>query len=198
MTGLFTQIFLTFFFIGLLNFGGGGAMISLIQGQVVETHGWLTEAAFTDIVGISQSTPGPIAINCATYTGYEVIHKAGGSVFLSTMGSATATLAVILPSFLILFLILRIFNRFNTSPVFKNTMKALKPAVGGLIGAAAIMLTFRIYWNGNVPEAQIIQENFPNWKAWLTFGCAFILCYKKILGPIAIIIASGVIGLMIY
>ena len=80
---LFWELFYTFFLIGLLNFGGGGAMVSLIQSQVVTLHEWLTEGAFTDIVGISQSTPGPVAINCATYVGYEVIHSAGYGVGLS-------------------------------------------------------------------------------------------------------------------
>ena len=77
MTALLLQLFTTFFFIGLFNFGGGGAMLSLIQGQVVTVKGWISQEMFTDIVAISQSTPGPIGINCATYVGYEVMQGAG-------------------------------------------------------------------------------------------------------------------------
>ena len=87
MIGLLLQIFWCFFVIGLFNFGGGGAMISLIQNQIVEVHGWLTEGAFTDIVAISQTTPGPIGINCATYVGYQVMHDAGYSNLLATIAS---------------------------------------------------------------------------------------------------------------
>src|SRR5574344_793310 len=115
--GLLWQLFSTFFFIGLLNFGGGGAMISLIQGQVVALHGWLTEGAFTDIVAISQSTPGPMAINCATYVGYEVMKTSGYGQLLAVFGSAVSTLAVVLPSFLVFFVVIRLFNKYHNSPV---------------------------------------------------------------------------------
>ena len=98
---LFLQLFWVFFLIGLFTFGGGYAMLSLIQAQVVVSHPWLTESAFTDIVAISQMTPGPVGINCATYVGYEVIHQAGASHLVGILGSLTATLAVMLPSFLI-------------------------------------------------------------------------------------------------
>src|SRR5574344_1908796 len=101
MLTLMIQIFTTFFVIGIFTFGGGYAMLSLIQGQVVMAHGWMTESAFTDIVAISQMTPGPIGINCATYVGYDVVTKAGGSHLLGVLGSFSATFAIVLPSFLI-------------------------------------------------------------------------------------------------
>ena len=173
-------------------------MISLIQGQVVSVHGWLSEAAFTDIVGISQSTPGPIAINCATYVGYEVIRTAGGSAFLASLGSAVATIAVVLPSFIIFGAIVRLFEKFHKSPVFTDIMKALKPTLAALIGAAAVVLTVRISFVDGALDAGIIRENFPDWKAWLLFAAAFLLSYTKKVGPIAIIIASGITGLLIY
>src|SRR5574344_789465 len=156
--GLLWQLFSTFFFIGLLNFGGGGAMISLIQGQVVTLHGWLTEGACTDIVAISQSTPGPMAINCATYAGYEVI---------------------------------------KTS-VYACTMSVLRPAVAGLIAAAALILIISTSWNGGTPTVTLIRDNFPDWKSWLLFGAAFALSYLNKAGPITIILAGGVLGLLIY
>ena len=91
---IFVQLFVTFFVIGLFTFGGGYAMLSLIQTEVVVRHAWLTESAFTDIVGISQMTPGPIGINCATYVGYDVVTQMTGSPLLGIAGSATATLAL--------------------------------------------------------------------------------------------------------
>ena len=140
MLALLFDIFWTFFIIGLFNFGGGGAMISLIQDSIVTTHQWIDAATFTDILAISQTTPGPIGINCATYVGYEVMHTAGYSGAIGVAGSAVATLAVVLPSFIVFFLLMKIFNRFHNDPRFTTMMSALKPATAGLIGAAALIL----------------------------------------------------------
>ena len=113
MLSLLWTLFYTFFVIGLFNFGGGGAMISLIQARVVTEHAWLTEEGFTNIVAISQTTPGPIGINCATYVGFEVMHNAGFSNAVSILGSAATTLAIVLPSFMVFLLIVTLFNRFH-------------------------------------------------------------------------------------
>lgn len=198
MTGLLLQLFFTFFFIGLFNFGGGGAMLSLIQGQVVTAKGWISQEMFTDIVAISQSTPGPIGINCATYVGYEVMHEAGFGSWAGVLGSTLATTAVVLPSFLIFFLIIKIFNKFHESRTFEDAMRALRPAVAGLIGAAALVLIFRVSWTGLSPEVRLLAENFPDWKAWAIFAAAFALGFSKKAGPIAIILGAGVLGLLIY
>ena len=101
---IYLQLFFTFFVIGLFTFGGGYAMLSLIQNEVVVNHAWITAQEFTDMVAISQMTPGPIGINSATYVGYAV----SGNIF----GSLTATFAVCLPSFLIILTICKIYNRF--------------------------------------------------------------------------------------
>lgn len=195
---LLWQLFSTFFVIGLFNFGGGGAMLSLIQAQVVTEHGWLTEKAFTDIVAISQSTPGPIGINCATYVGFQVLHDEGYSNLAAILGSASTTLAIVLPSFLVFFAIIRIFNRFHQHPVFVSVMGALRPAVAGMIGAAALVLIFGISWTGGGLSMHILQDNFPDWKAWALFAASFLLCYTKKTGPITLLVASGVLGLLIY
>ena len=197
MIALLWQLFATFFVIGLFNFGGGGAMLSLIQAQVVTEHGWLTEKAFTDIVAISQSTPGPIGINCATYVGFQVLHDEGYSN-VSILGSASTTLAIVLPSFLVFFVIIRIFNKFHQHPVFASVMGALRPAVAGMIGAAALVLILGISWSGSTVSIHVLQDNFPDWKAWVLFAGSFILCYTKKAGPITLLVASGVIGLLIY
>lgn len=198
MIALLWQLFSTFFVIGLFNFGGGGAMLSLIQAQVVTEHGWLTEKAFTDIVAISQSTPGPIGINCATYVGFQVLHDEGFSNLAAILGSASTTLAIILPSFLVFFAIIRIFNKFHQHPVFVSVMGALRPAVAGMIGAAALVLIFGISWTGGGLSMHILQDNFPDWKAWAMFAASFLLCYTKKTGPITLLVASGVLGLLIY
>ena len=100
MTGMiYIELFITFFVIGMFTIGGGYAMLSLIQNEVVTVHNWIDDTTFTDIVAISQMTPGPIGINSATYIGYEVLAKSGASELLCVLGSCTATFAVVLPSF---------------------------------------------------------------------------------------------------
>lgn len=198
MTAIFLQLFWTFFVIGLFNFGGGGAMISLIQSRVVTDLGWITQAQFTDIVAISQTTPGPIGINCATYVGYSVMENAGYGTLAGILGSTLATLAVVLPSFIVFFLIIRIFNRFHESRTFADTMRAMRPAVAGLIGAAALVLIFQSDWEGGRLGVSLLRENFPDWKAWALFAAAFALGITKKAGPIAIILGAGVLGLLIY
>ncbi len=181
---IFLELFWTFFVIGMFTIGGGYAMLSLIQGQVVTVHGWMDESAFTDIVAISQMTPGPIGINCATYVGYDVLASGGASEFLCILGSATATLAVVLPSFIIVLALCKVYTKFAENHIFKGVMSGLKPAVAGLIGAAAVIL--------------ITPENFPDWKSWLLFAAAFAASMTGKLNPILAIVAGGVAGLLIY
>ena len=195
---IFLQLFWVFFIIGLFTFGGGYAMLSLIQTQVVTAHSWITESAFTDIVAISQMTPGPIGINCATYVGYEVVHGAGGSHLAGILGSMTATLAVILPSFLIVLTLVMFYQKFKSDKLFEGVMSWLRPAVVGLIGAAAIILMFRIGWSGGVPMMEIVRENFPDWISWCLFAAAAAASLFLKIGPIPILIAGGVLGLLIY
>ena len=195
---IFLQLFWVFFVIGLFTFGGGYAMLSLIQTQVVTSHSWLTESAFTDIVAISQMTPGPIGINCATYVGDEVVHGAGGSHLAGILGSAAATLAVILPSFLIVLAIVMFYQKFKSNKLFEGVMSWLRPAVTGLIGAAAVILMFRIGWSGGAPVMDIVRENFPDWTSWCIFGAAAAASLFFKVGPIPILIAGGLLGLLIY
>ena len=198
MTGLLIQLFVTFFLIGMFNFGGGGAMLSLIQNEVVNVRGWLSDGAFTDIVAISQTTPGPIGINCATYVGYEVMHGAGFGPVAGVLGSAAATLAVVLPSFVIFFILIKLFDRFQTHPVFVGTMKVLRPAATGLIAAAALILTVSIHLGGADPGIHVLTENFPDWTSWVLAAAAFIASYCFKANPIWVILAAGVVGLVIY
>ena len=196
--GLFLQLFWVFFVIGIFTIGGGYAMLSLIQTQVVTAHSWLTESAFTDIVAISQMTPGPIGINCATYVGYEVVHGAGGSHLIGILGSLTATFAIVLPSFLIVLTIVRFYTKFKGNRLFEGVLSWIRPAAIGLIGAAAIILMFKVDWSSARPAVELVKDNFPDWISWALFAAAAVASLFFKIGPIPIIIAGGVLGLLIY
>ena len=173
---IYAQVFWTFFKIGLFNFGGGYAMISFIQNEVVFKHAWLTSAQFTDIVAVSQMTPGPVGINMATYTGYA----ATGSAW----GSALATLAVCLPSFIIMILLAGWFLRHRENKPVKAVFGGLRPAIVGLIAAAALVLCNK--------------ENFVDGKSVLLFALAFLLTARYKLHPIKLILAAGLCGYLMY
>ena len=199
---LFLQLFWVFFIIGLFTFGGGYAMLSLIQTQVVVTHQWLTESAFTDIVAISQMPPGPVGVNCATYVGYDVLRGAGASHLVSILGSATATFAVILPSFLIVLTIVKFYTKFKNNKKFETVMSWLRPAVVGLIGAAALILIFNVSWSGmplfSHAGFSVIHENFCDWKSWVLFAAAVMVSLFCKVNPILIIIGGGIAGFLLY
>lgn len=173
---IYLQLFITFFKIGLFTFGGGYAMISLIQTEIVVNKQWIDAATFTDIVAISQMTPGPIGINSATYVGYTVT----GNIW----GSLLATFAVSLPSFIIILLIALLYNQFKKNRWFEAALRGIKPVVVGLIGSAAILL--------------VTPENFIDWKSWLLFGGAFAATWWGKQSPITIILVAGLLGLILY
>lgn len=181
---IFFELFSTFFIIGMFTIGGGYAMLSLIQNEVVTVHGWIDETTFTDIVAISQMTPGPIGINSATYIGYEVLARTGASDFLCILGSATATFAVVLPSFIIVLAICRVYDKWKNHYMFQGVMSGLKPATLGLIGTAALGLA--------------TPENFIDWKSYVLCISAFIALYFKKLGPFSVIGLGALAGLLIY
>lgn len=173
---IYLQLLWVYLKIGLFGFGGGYAMLSLIQEEVVNKHHWLTMQEFTDIVAISQMTPGPIGINSATYIGYTVT----GSVW----GSILATIAVSLPSFILVLLISLSFAKFRHNKHVDAVFTGIHPAAVGLIAAAALLLI-----NG---------ENFIDVKSYLIFGVVLLFVLKRWLHPILLIILSGVVGLLVY
>lgn len=181
---IFVELFFTFFIIGMFTIGGGYAMLSLIQNEVVTVHGWIDDTTFTDIVAISQMTPGPIGINSATYIGYEVLAQSGASEFLSILGSFTATFAVVLPSFIIVLLLCKVYDRWKEHPIFKGVMMGLRPAVLGLIGTAALSLA--------------TPDNFVDWKSFVICIAAFVALYLKKLGPFSVLGIGAVVGLLFY
>ncbi len=182
---IFLQLFYTFFKIGLFGFGGGYAMISMIQGEVVTRHEWLSSTEFTDIIAISQMTPGPIGINSATYVGYSAVVNAGYSHVIGILGSVVATVSVVLPSFILMVLISKFFLKYQKHPIIASVFKGLRPGVVGLLAAAALVLM-----NG---------ENFGtyNWQiltSILLFAGTFIASYRYKVNPILLIVICGFIG----
>ena len=174
---IFLQLFYTFFKIGLFGFGGGYAMLSLIRHEIMDP-GWITENMFTDIVAISQMTPGPIGINSATYIGYTAT---GGTV----LGAIVATVSVVLPSFLLVLYTSRFIQKHKDSAVVKGIFFGLRPIVVGLIGSAALLLM-----NG---------ENFKEiYSSVAICVVAFILAYFVKLHPVVIVFLAGLAGYIIY
>lgn len=137
---IYLYLFITFFEIGIFGFGGGYGMLSLIQTEVVVNHNWLTTAEFTNIVAISQMTPGPVGINSATYCGYVAAHNAGFGGGMAVLGSAIATFALVLPSLIMMILISKMFMKYMNHPVVTNIFLGLRPAVVGLLAAATLLL----------------------------------------------------------
>ena len=198
LTLLLLELFWTFFVIGLFTFGGGYAIMSLIQSQVVFGKAWITEEAFIDIVAISQMTPGPVGLNCSTYVGYEVLRAAGYSQLLSVCGSFIASLAIVLPSFLIVLAIAHAYARFHENSLFKGAMSALRPAVVGLIGAAAFVMILRVSSADGALRLSLIHENFPDWKSWVLFAAAFVASLRFKADPVVVLLAGAVLGLFLY
>lgn len=191
MVLLLLQLFWTFFLIGLFGFGGGYAMISMIQGEVVGHYHWMTMGQFTDIVAISQSTPGPIGINSATYVGYTALVNAGYSSVWGVFGSFLATFAVVLPSFILMLLISKFLMKYRNHPSVENVFSTLRPAVVGLLAAAALLLM-------NSENFSSMSEN--PWRFCLSiFLFVFALIAQKVyrLGPILIIVLCGLAGIVL-
>lgn len=197
MTALLLQLFWRFFLIGMFTFGGGYAVIGIIQSELVVARGWITESAFTDIVAISQMTPGPVGLNCSTYVGYEVLKQAGASEFMASLGSLTASLAIVLPSFLIMLAIVKFYAKFHETPIFQSVLSGLRPAVAGLIGAAAVALMVNLQL-GDGLSASIVAANFPDWKSWVLFAAAFAAYTFIKAGPMLLLGAGAIAGFFIY
>jgi len=181
---LFLKLFWVYIKIGLFGFGGGYAMLSLIQDEVVDKYKWITLQEFTDIVAVSQMTPGPIGINSATYIGYTAVHNAGYSPWIAILGSCLTTFAVCLPSFILVLIISYYFTRFKNNKYVEAAFLGLRPATVGLIAAAALLL--------------MNTENFIDYKSFLIFGVAFILTWKFKVHPILMIVLAGIGGLFLY
>lgn len=187
---IFLSLFYTFFLIGLFGFGGGYGMISLIQAQVVYEHHWMTSAEFTNIIAISQITPGPIGINTATYCGYTAVYNLTGDTFLAMLGSCTATFALMLPCFVLMIVISKLFMKYMNTSLVQSIFLGLRPAVVGLLAAATLLLANK--------------ENFSTpdnpWQFYVSiflFAATFVGTKWVGINPIRMILYAAFAGLVL-
>lgn len=189
---IFLQLFLVFSKIGIVGFGGGYAMLSLIQGEVVTKHHWLSSAEFTDIIAVSQMTPGPLGINMATYVGYTSVLNAGYSPSMAMLGSLLTTLSILWLPFILMLAVSRLLVRHKDSPIIKGIFAILRPTIVGLIAAAALVLmnaeTF------GAPATARLQFGL----SLVLFSTAFIAVYRFRVSPILILGLAGVFGMLFY
>lgn len=178
---IYLQLFWAYLKIGIFGFGGGYAMLSMIQFEIVDHYGWMTTAEFADMVALSQMTPGPVSINIATYIGYTV----GG-----ILGSLVATAAIVLPSLLMLYLVLKFLFKHKENHIVKTTLASMKPVIAGLIFVAALQLMN----SNNFIDFGLHQNNISVIICAVTFAGVF---WAKI-NPILLILASGLVGYLIY
>lgn len=172
---IFWQLFYTFFKIGLFCFGGGYAMLSFIQAEVVTHFSWMSQTTFADIVAVSQMTPGPVGINTATYVGFTTA---------GFWGALTATGALCLPSVILMLIISKYLLKYKHNPAVEGVFKVIRPAVVGLIASAVLLLA--------------TPENFVDYKSFILFGAAFVAAYFYKVHPLVLIMVGGLFGLLVY
>jgi chromate transporter len=172
---IYLQLLISYLKIGFFGFGGGYAMLSLVQSEVVVRHGWLTEGEFADIVAISQVTPGPVAINSATYVGYTVT----GNVW----GALIATVAVCLPALTVMLLVTRFYLRLRGNRLVAGAMSGMQPVILGMIAAAALLL--------------ITPATFTDPASWAIFAATLLLAMLRV-NPILLILLGGAAGFVLY
>ena len=171
---LLIKLFISFFKIGAFSFGGGYAMLPLLEKELIVKHQWVSTIDFIDILAISEMTPGPIAINSATFLGYRVA---------GILGAIISTFAVALPSFIIITLMYKFINRFKNSKYISWAFKGIRPVVLGLIGAAAITVG---------------KTSFIDIKSILIAIFIFFLVSIKKINAILVIVIAGILGIILY
>jgi chromate transporter len=189
---IFWKLFYTFCKIGIFNFGGGYAMIALIQNEVVEKQDWMTAQEFTDIVAVSQMTPGPIGINVATYAGYTAVVNAGYDPWLGVAGAFLASFSVILLPFILMLLLAHYLLKHKDNKDIKNVFSTLRITVLGLIAAAALLLATPANFGS------LSQSPLQFYLSLAIFVIVFLLSLKKKVSPILLILLSGVVGFVVY
>ena len=186
------RLFLIFCKIGIFTFGGGYSMVALIQNEVVEKYHWLTAEEFTDLLAVSQMTPGPVGINTATYTGYTVVLNNGGEPWMGVVGSLVASFAVILLPFIAMLLLCRFLAKHRDNPIIDIIFRVLRLAVVGLIAAAAISLaSVENFGSWDVSHKQVIISV-------ALFVGVFVASFKFKKNPIMLLLASGAVGFLAY
>lgn len=179
---IYLQLFLSFLQIGALSFGGGYAAMPLIQEQIVTQHGWLTMSEFTDLVTIAEMTPGPIAVNAATFVGTQVA---------GTPGALAATAGCILPACILVTLIAKLYLKYRNLSVLQSVLGSLRPAVVAMIASAGVLILISAFWGGTV------ALNATNWLMVGIFAGCFVLLRKTKFNPILVMVLAGVVNLVV-
>lgn len=188
---IFLKLFWTFLKIGIFTFGGGYTMVALIQNEVVEKQGWMTAQEFTDILAISQMTPGPIGINTATYAGYTAVVNSGLPIWEGILGSLIASFAVIILPIIAMWIVYSYLSRHRDNPVVDTMFRILRLTVVGLIAAAALLLLTKESFGLPGLNKQFIVSI-------ILFVAVFYFSYWRRTNPILLILASGLVGLVVY
>lgn len=178
---IYIQLFFSFLQIGLFSFGGGYAAMPLIQGQVVKAHQWMTMSEFTDLITISQMTPGPIAVNSATFVGIKIA---------GIPGAVAATAGCILPSCIIVTILARLYLRYRKMDLLQGILGILRPAVVALIASAGVLILITAFWG----SAQQISVDQTKWGMVMIFLICFWLIWKKKKNPILVMVLAGVMN----
>ena len=176
---IYLQLFFSFLQIGMFSFGGGYAAMPLIQGQVVTLHGWLTISEFTDLITISQMTPGPIAVNSATFVGMKIA---------GIPGAVVATAGCILPSCIIVTILARLYLKYRNLDLLQGVLRSLRPAVVAMIASAGILILKDAFW-GN---GESMSFAGTEWSMVMIFGICVLLLQKKKMNPIWVMVLAGV------
>ncbi len=188
---IYLELFFTFFIIGLFSFGGGMGMMPMIEQEVVQRHAWLTSEKLYQFIGIAESTPGPIAVNVATFIG----NSKGGF-----LGALCATIGVVLPSFLIILIIASFFKKFSKNVYVKAVVQGIKPVVLGLLFAMCIKIIFTNLWT----TFSLTEPMTFTWQAFVITGLLlsyyflYLKITKKKLQPIAILCLGAILGILVY
>ncbi|MGI6000979.1 chromate transporter [Lachnoclostridium sp. An131] len=178
---IYLQLFLSFLQIGLFSFGGGYAAMPLIQSQVVTAHGWLSMSEFTDLITISQMTPGPIAINSATFVGIKIAGLPGALV---------ATIGCILPSCILVTLIAGLYLKYQNVNALQSVLNSLRPAVVAMIASAGISILVTAFW-GSETHAVLAETN---WTLVIIFAVCILLLRKFKMNPIWVMLLAGIMN----
>ena len=179
---IYLQLFWSFLQIGAFSFGGGYAAMPLIQAQIVELHGWLSMTEFTDLITISQMTPGPIAVNAATFVGTKIAGLPGALV---------STAGCILPSCILVTLLAKLYLRCRSLTVLQDILGTLRPAVVAMIASSGVLILIHALW------AQQISLSGTNWVMLALFAVSFLLLRKTKLNPILVMLLAGAINLAV-
>ncbi len=183
---IYLKLFWAFFQVGLFSFGGGYAAVPLIQSQIVEGYHWMSMSQFSNLITIAEMTPGPIAVNCATFVGQQTA---------GFLGAVICTLGCVLPAFFVVLLLTWAYVKYQSLSAVQGTIKGLRPAVVALIGSAGVSFLSLALFGTSITEIEL--KGFRPVEGVLFCVCLFLLHRKKA-GAVAVILGTGMIGVILY